>query len=69
MWELIFRSFIGRLLGRLWLIVLFPALIVIATPIILLRGALLACRHTQKFRFAVSDGYAFMWDMFCEALS
>jgi hypothetical protein len=66
MWQLLFRVLVVRFLGLLWIIVLFPAVLVILTPIIILRAVFVAWRHGQRFRFALADAYTEMWDGFCQ---
>ena len=64
MWQLLFRFLIARLLGLLWLTVLVPALFIILTPVIFLRALFVAWRHNLRFRVALADGYADIWQGF-----
>jgi hypothetical protein len=40
--------------------VAFPALLILSTPVIFVRAAILAGRKRQRFRHAVADGYDFL---------
>jgi len=60
---------IGKVVQRVfvWLVVV-PLLLIAATPIILVRGWILAARKRQRFRYAVADGYDAVWTLWCGAL-
>ncbi len=63
LWELLLQS-IARTVIRVALIgVLLPVVLVATTPFILGRAAFLSRRKQQRFRYAVEDGYASVWDL------
>jgi hypothetical protein len=43
---------------RIFRIVFFPVALLVCTPFILFRGAVLAARHRAKFTHALADGYS-----------
>jgi len=47
-----------RFLAHVFRIVFFPVALLVCTPFILVRGAVLAARHHAKFTHAVADGYS-----------
>jgi hypothetical protein len=47
-----------RVVAFVFRIVLFPVALLICTPFILIRAAILAARHRAKFTHAVADGYS-----------
>jgi hypothetical protein len=50
------------MLHPLFVIAAAPFVLLIATPIILIRAWILAARKLQRFKFAVTDGYRSVWD-------
>ena len=46
----------------IWLIA-FPAIMIVSTPVILIRACVLAGRKRQEFRYAVADGYDSLWSL------
>ena len=62
MWQLILRGLVVSVLRRVFVIGALPFVVVIATPIILVRACVLAARKQQRFKFAVLDGYGSVWD-------
>jgi hypothetical protein len=62
MLELILRWLVLGLLQCVFVIAAAPFILVIATPIILVRAWILAARNQQRFKFAVLDGYDSVWD-------
>ena len=64
LWQLLLQSLARWLVRLAWLAFLLPLALVGATPFIVLRAAFLVRRRRQKFRFALADGYAAVWE-FC----
>jgi hypothetical protein len=62
MWQLILRGLVVSVLRRVFVIAAAPFVLVVATPIILVRAWVLAARKQQRFKFAVVDGYDSVWD-------
>ncbi len=54
----ILGSLVVRLVAFICRIILFPVALVLCTPFILVRAAILALRERQRFTHAVSDGYS-----------
>lgn len=61
--EIIGRAIVAAVLWFFWRIILYPAALVLFTPLILIRAAVLAFRRQQKFRYAAADGYAYLSDV------
>ena len=61
MWDAFLHALVTRSLSLFWLVLLYPATIIICTPFILLRAWIVSVRHHQRFRDAVADGYSFFW--------
>lgn len=60
---------IAKALQRfLILLVVFPTLAILCTPVILFRAGVLAARNKQAFRHAVADGYDFIWSLWSQVL-
>ena len=57
------RGIVVYLLSLVWRLILLPAALILGTPFILIRAWILALRHKQRFSYAVSDGYSFLWDI------
>jgi hypothetical protein len=55
--ELLGAMFV-QIVVRILRVVFFPVALLVCTPFILVRGALLAARHRTKFAHAVADGYS-----------
>ena len=47
-----------RVVAYIARIVFFPVALIICTPAILIRAAILVLRHRQRFVHAISDGYS-----------
>jgi hypothetical protein len=62
MLQLILRGLVVGVLRCVFVIAAAPCIVVIATPIILVRACVLAARKQQRFKFAVLDGYGSVWD-------
>lgn len=59
--DLILGGLVMAVLGVFWRVVLFPVVMIVCTPFILIRAGGLAFRHRQKFSYAVLDGYESLW--------
>jgi hypothetical protein len=66
MWDLLFRNLVLRLVVLLCVILLFPVILVITTPVLLIVAGFLAWRGRQTFRSAVGEMYAGAWEGFCD---
>jgi hypothetical protein len=56
----------GIILEALVWIVLWPVVIIISTPFVLINACFSALSHQQRFRFAVADGYSIVSDSWKE---
>ena len=57
------RGIVGYVLSLVWRLFFVPAALIIATPVVLIRAWILAVRRRQRFRYAVSDGYSSVWEI------
>jgi len=62
MLQWLLRGLVVAVFRRLFVVGAAPFVLLIATPIIFVRASVLAGRKQQKFKFAVLDGYAAVWD-------
>jgi hypothetical protein len=54
----LFGTVLVELVARILRIVFFPVALLVFTPLIFVRGVVLAARHRAKFARAVADGYS-----------
>ena len=57
MLDAIGETIAGIIVEALAWIVLWPVVLIISTPFVLINACFLALSHKQRFRFAVADGY------------
>jgi hypothetical protein len=62
MWQLILRGLVVSVLRGVFVIAAAPFVVVITTPVILVRACVLAAWKRQRFKFAVLDGYDSVWE-------
>ena len=55
--DLVLRGLVIAAMTFFWRVILFPAVLIVGTPFVLLRAGGLALRRRQKFRYAIADGY------------
>jgi hypothetical protein len=57
------RGIVVYLFSLVLRLFLLPVALIIGTPVILIRAWILALRQKQRFAYAVSDGYSFVWEI------
>lgn len=58
MLELILGAIVLYLTGAAWKLVLWPAILVVSTPGVLVYALVAVARHRQHFRYALAEGYS-----------
>ncbi len=56
--ESIVSAVIEVALGLLWWLILWPMMIVVSTPFVMLYAGIAAIREHRRFSYAVTDGYS-----------